>query len=73
MLGGMDARDAAQDDLRHGVCLGSQGAHLFAGTLRENLALARPVAARRELERALERAGLARGWPRCPKGGHDRR
>ena len=37
---------AAQDDLRAAVCLGAQDAHLFAGTLAENLALARPGAHR---------------------------
>jgi ATP-binding cassette, subfamily C, bacterial CydC len=57
-LGGIDVRSAAQDDLRAAVCLGSQDAYLFAGTLAENLALARPDAAPAELERALRRVGL---------------
>jgi ATP-binding cassette, subfamily C, bacterial CydC len=57
-LGGVDVRDAAQDDVRAAVCLGAQDAHLFAGTLAENLALARPGATEAELERALARVGL---------------
>jgi ATP-binding cassette subfamily C protein CydC len=57
-LGGVAIGDAAQDDLRAAVCLGAQDAHLFAGTLAENLALAGPGATASELERALTRVGL---------------
>jgi ATP-binding cassette, subfamily C, bacterial CydC len=61
LLGGIDLRDAAQDDVRGAVCLGSQDAYLFAGSLRENLALARPGATEADLEGALARVGL-RPW-----------
>jgi thiol reductant ABC exporter CydC subunit len=67
-LGGVAIRDAAQDDLRAAVCLGAQDAHLFAGTLAENLALARPGAAPEELERALGRVGLGPWLASLPDG-----
>ena len=68
MLGGVAVRDAAQDDLRAAVCLGAQDAHLFAGTLAENLALARPGASPAELERALTRVGLGPWLASLPDG-----
>ena len=67
-LGGVAVRDAAQDDLRAAVCLGAQEAHLFAGTLAENLALARPGATPAELERALARVGLGPWLESLPDG-----
>jgi ATP-binding cassette subfamily C protein CydC len=67
-LGGVAVRDAAQDDLRAAVCLGAQDAHLFAGTLAENLALARPGATPAELERALARVGLGPWLESLPDG-----
>ena len=67
-LGGVAVRDAAQDDLRAAVCLGAQDAHLFAGTLGENLALARPGASPAELERALARVGLGPWLASLPDG-----
>jgi ABC-type transport system involved in cytochrome bd biosynthesis fused ATPase/permease subunit len=67
-LGGVAVRDAAQDDLRAAVCLGAQDAHLFAGTLAENLALARPGATETELARTLERVGLGRWLASLPDG-----
>jgi ATP-binding cassette subfamily C protein CydC len=68
VLGGVDVRDAAQDDLRAAVCLGAQDAYLFAGTLAENLALARPGATDAELERALRRIGLGPWLASLPDG-----
>ena len=67
-LGGVDVRDAAQDDVRAAVCLGAQDAYLFAGTLAENLALARPGATEAELERALARVGLGPWLASLPDG-----
>jgi len=67
-LGGVAVRDAAQDDLRAAVCLGAQDAHLFAGTLAENLALARPGATPAELERVLARVGLGPWLESLPDG-----
>ena len=67
-LGGVAVRDAAQDDLRAAVCLGAQDAHLFAGTLAENLALARPGATPADLEHALARVGLGPWLASLPDG-----
>jgi ABC-type transport system involved in cytochrome bd biosynthesis fused ATPase/permease subunit len=59
---------AAQDDVRAAVCLGAQDAHLFAGTLAENLVLARPGASPADLERALARGGLGPWLASLPDG-----
>jgi ABC-type transport system involved in cytochrome bd biosynthesis fused ATPase/permease subunit len=67
-LGGVDLRQLAQDDVRAAVCLGTQDAHLFAGSLYDNLAFARPEAAPEELERALERVGLGDWLRSLPDG-----
>ncbi|HEX6696382.1 MAG TPA: thiol reductant ABC exporter subunit CydC [Solirubrobacteraceae bacterium] len=67
-LGGVAVREADQDDLRAAVCLGAQDAHLFAGTLAENLALARPGASPADLERALTRVGLGPWLASLPDG-----
>jgi thiol reductant ABC exporter CydC subunit len=58
-LGGVDLRDAAQDDVRATVVLAPQDCYLFAATLRANVALGRAGAGEAEIEDALERAGLA--------------
>jgi ATP-binding cassette subfamily C protein CydC len=68
LLGGIDLADATQDDVRGAVCLGSQEAYLFAGTLAENLALARPGASDAELEGALARVGLGPWLASLPDG-----
>lgn len=68
LLGGVDVTDAAQDDVRAAVCLGSQEAHLFAGTVAENLTLARPGATDADLERALARVGLGPWLASLPDG-----
>ena len=67
-LGGIAVGGAAQDDLRAAVCLGAQDAHLFAGTLAENLVLARPGATAADLERALARVGLGPWLASLPDG-----
>jgi ABC-type transport system involved in cytochrome bd biosynthesis fused ATPase/permease subunit len=67
-LGGTAVADVAQADLRAAVCLGAQDAHLFAGTLAENLALARPAATPSELDRPLARVGLGPWLASLPDG-----
>jgi ATP-binding cassette subfamily C protein CydC len=67
-LGGVAIRDAAQEDVRAAVCLGAQDAHLFAGTLAENLVLARPAASPADLERVLARVGLGPWLASLPNG-----
>jgi ATP-binding cassette subfamily C protein CydC len=68
VIGGVDVAGARQDDVRAAVCLGSQDAHLFAGTLRENLALVRPGADDAQLAGALGRVGLADWLASLPEG-----
>ena len=68
LLGGVDLRDAAQDDVRSAVCLAGQDAYLFAGTMRANLALARPSATEADIEDALARVGLAPWLASLPDG-----
>ncbi len=65
-LGDHHLRDYAQDDLRRTLAVAQQDGHLFAGTLRTNLLLARPTATDAELDTALTQVGLAalvRQWP----------
>ena len=64
-LGGVDLRDLAADDLREIVALVPQRAHLFDGTVRDNLLLACPDAGEEALDRVTRTAGLQdpeRGW-----------
>jgi ABC-type multidrug transport system fused ATPase/permease subunit len=56
---GADVRDWRLADLRRAVLLVSQQPLLFEGTIRSNLAYARPEATEAELRRALEIADLA--------------
>ena len=58
-LGGHDLRDLAQGDLRSLVAVVSQDTHVFTGTLRGNLLLAKPEATDEELFKVLDRARLA--------------
>ncbi len=57
-LGGKDVRGLRQAELRRAVRLGGQDAHLFAGSIRANLLLARPDAGEEDLHAALAAAGL---------------
>lgn len=67
-MGGVDYRDLRGDELRQNFAVVDQKPHLFAGTLRENLLLAKPEALEAELWWALEQARLA-SWVRAlPQG-----
>ncbi|WP_306368756.1 ABC transporter ATP-binding protein [Nocardiopsis sp. CC223A] len=67
-LGGVPLADLGERLLRGHVYLVSQETHVFAGTLLEDLRLARPGAGAAEAEAALERVG-ALGWVRAlPEG-----
>jgi thiol reductant ABC exporter CydC subunit len=57
LLGGVDVRLAAQEDVRTAVTLGAQDAHLFNTTIRENLLMARRDAGEEELWAALAAVG----------------
>lgn len=57
-IGGIDAREFAQQDLRDEIGVVSQEAHLFHDTIRANLRYAKPDATDAELLLALEQAQL---------------
>jgi ATP-binding cassette, subfamily B, multidrug efflux pump len=56
-LGGVDIRALPVNELRRKVTVIAQDVFLFAGTVADNVALARPGADRAAIEAALERAG----------------
>ncbi len=58
-LGGVDLRDLDPDALLTRLAVVSQATYLFAGTVRQNVRIARPDASDDELWAALERAELA--------------
>ncbi|AHY48352.1 CydC: thiol reductant ABC exporter, CydC subunit (plasmid) [Rubrobacter radiotolerans] len=68
LLGGRDLRSLAGEDIRRSVGVSEQSAHVFSGTLRENLLLVRPEATGEELARAVRLAGLGRLLERLPEG-----
>ncbi|WP_079271496.1 ABC transporter ATP-binding protein [Streptomyces lydicus] len=57
LLDGVDLRELATAELRRGVVMVTQEAFLFSGTVADNIALGRPDASRREIERAAEAIG----------------
>jgi ATP-binding cassette subfamily C protein CydC len=68
LLDGEDARRWPTDRVREAIALAAQRAHLFTGTLRENLALAAPGATERELLAVLARVRLDGFLERLPNG-----
>jgi ABC-type multidrug transport system fused ATPase/permease subunit len=56
VLGGYDTRELALAQLRGMVAVVSQDTYLFGGTIRENLAMAKPGATPAQIERAAEAA-----------------
>jgi ABC-type multidrug transport system fused ATPase/permease subunit len=69
-VGGVGLVELPLDQLRGHVVLVTQEQHVFAGTLRDNLALARPDAGDAALRSALE-AVDALGWAEALPGGLD--
>ncbi len=69
-MAGMNYGELAGSEVRRHFAVVDQRPHLFAGTLRENLLLARPDAGEEELWRALEWAQLA-DWVRSLPAGLD--
>ncbi|WP_062307912.1 thiol reductant ABC exporter subunit CydC [Demequina subtropica] len=67
-LGGVDARDLADADLRRLVSVVPQRPYLFAGSIRDNLLLARPEATDGELLAACADAALTDTLARMPQG-----
>jgi ATP-binding cassette subfamily C protein CydC len=68
ILGGTDVTRLTGDDLRRVVGLVAEDAHVFAGTLRDNLLLARPDATPEELEEAARAAHLLDWVGSLPQG-----
>jgi len=67
-LDGFDLRDLTLDGLRRRIALVAQDTYLFNDTLEANVRLARPDAAREQIELALSRAALAEFVAGLPEG-----
>ncbi|WP_206792578.1 ABC transporter ATP-binding protein [Amycolatopsis sp. MtRt-6] len=65
---GIDLRELPQEYWWQHVAVVSQDTHLFPGTLRENIALARPEAPLDEVEAAAAAAGLSADIATMPRG-----
>lgn len=57
-IGGNDSRSVSVEELRRQIALVSQETYLFSGTVRENLAMARPEASFDEIEAAARAANI---------------
>jgi thiol reductant ABC exporter CydC subunit len=68
LLGGVDVRKYAQDDVRRVIGLISPHTYLFNATIRENLLIARPDATEEEMIRAARAAQLHEFVERLPQG-----
>ena len=68
LIDGFDIRDVRIDSLRHQLGVVPQEPFLFAGTVRENIAFARPDATDGEVWEALQAVGLAEVVERMPAG-----
>ena len=65
-IGGIDVHACDPDEVRARIALAAQRTHLFTGTLRDNLLMARPSASESEMVRAATRARLhhvVSTWP----------
>jgi len=60
-MAGIDLERLAQGDVRRAVGLVAQDAHLFAGSIGDNVTLGRPDASPEDVGRAIELAQLS-GW-----------
>lgn len=67
-LGGAELASLAQAEVRRAIALVDQDAHLFAGTLRQNVALGRPDATDSEIGAVLARAQLSEWVATLPEG-----
>jgi ABC-type transport system involved in cytochrome bd biosynthesis fused ATPase/permease subunit len=65
---GIDLADAEEDSVRRTLAAATQHAHLFAGTIRENILLARSDASDVELRAVIDDAMLGEWVDRLPKG-----
>jgi ATP-binding cassette subfamily B protein len=69
-FGGVDVRDAAATSLRERLVFMPQEGHLFAGSIADNVRLARPDATDEEVCTALARIGALERFSRLPGGIH---
>ncbi len=69
-IDGYDLREVTLDSLRRQLGLVPQEAFLFAGTLRDNIAFARPDATDEEVWEAVNAVGLREVVDRMPEGLH---
>ena len=67
-LGGVALNRLRQHDVRRAVALVDQEAHVFAGTIRQNVSLGRPTASDAEVAAALARAQLTEWVATLPTG-----
>jgi ATP-binding cassette, subfamily C, bacterial CydC len=67
-VGGLDLKDLTQDELRKTITVISQQAHIFNGTVADNLRIARPDAGEQDLFHALETVHLTDFVHSLPKG-----
>ncbi len=67
-LGGHDLREYQADNVRRMMGVVSQSTHLFNGTLRNNLLIAKPDATQAELEQAVRQAQLEMFVQSLPQG-----
>ena len=68
LIDGHDLRDVTLESLRRQLGVVPQEPFLFAGTIRDNIAFARPDAADAEVEEAVPRVGLSELIDRLPDG-----
>jgi ATP-binding cassette, subfamily B, bacterial len=69
-FGGVDVRDATASSLRERIVFLPQEGHLFAGSIADNVRLARPEATDAEVETALARIGALDRFARLADGIH---
>jgi ATP-binding cassette subfamily C protein CydC len=67
-IGGVELRDLAADDLQRLIAAMPQQPHLFNGTIRENILLARPEAAEDDLDQVLADVALTDWVTGLPEG-----
>lgn len=67
-IGGVDVRDLPLDQLRALLAVVTQDTHLFGGTVRDNLLLARPAATDAEVVAAARAAGAHEFLDELPDG-----
>ena len=67
-VGNRPLTDLAEADLRMSTCIIDQHAHIFNGTLRDNLAIANPQAGKDEMTRAMETVMLGSFLDDLPEG-----